>query len=201
MTPSVSSGRPPNVSIFSKRLLGRLSYACPFLISKRLKNEWSQGHKVFTRTVRRYSQTSRDRPMSAPFPRLKAKGLPSVNLQYSKIEKPKNGSNGAPEPASASPWCAERGTLLKLSTFLSQLKGDPLEKKPIFQKKSHNAEKLKRGPFGILKHPICCETSKKLKGGFFGENFCSEKSLAVPKKIESLWSRSVWMLRGKIGEK
>ena len=47
-----------------------------------------------------------------------AKGLPSVNLQYSKIENPKkNGPNGAPGPASASPWRAKRGTLPKLSTF------------------------------------------------------------------------------------
>ena len=30
-----------------------------------------------------------------------AKGLPSVNLQYSKIEKQKNGPSGAPGPASA----------------------------------------------------------------------------------------------------
>ena len=57
--PSVSSGRPPKISIysiFSLRLLGRLSNACPFLTSKRLKNEWSQGHKISTRTVRRYLQ-------------------------------------------------------------------------------------------------------------------------------------------------
>ena len=70
----------------------------------------------------------------------------------------------SPGPASASPWRAKRGTLPKLSTFLSQLKGDPLEKKQIFEKKSHNAEKLKGGPFGIFKHPICCKISKKLKG-------------------------------------
>ena len=63
-----------------------------------------------------------------------AKRLPSVKyslLQYSKIENftkrkfskklhtQKNGPSGAPGPASASPWRAERGTLLKLLTFLS----------------------------------------------------------------------------------
>ena len=63
-----------------------------------------------------------------------AKGLQCVNLQYSKIEKPKNGPSGAPGPASVSPWRAKRGTLPKLSTFLSQLKGNPLEKK--FYRKS-----------------------------------------------------------------
>ena len=54
VTPSVSSGRPPKVSIHSKRLQGRLSKACPFLTSKRLKNEWRQCYKVSTRTVRRF---------------------------------------------------------------------------------------------------------------------------------------------------
>ena len=56
VTPFVSSERPPKVSIYSKRLLARLSNACPFLKSKRLKNEWSQGHKVSTCTVCRYLQ-------------------------------------------------------------------------------------------------------------------------------------------------
>ena len=55
-----------------------------------------------------------------------AKRLQRVNLQYSKIEKPKkNRPSGAPMPTSASPWRAKRGTLPKLSAFLSQLKGGP----------------------------------------------------------------------------
>ena len=77
-----------------------------------------------------------------------AKGLPRVNLQYSKIEKAKkNGPSGAPGPASASPWRAKRGTLPKLSTFLSQLKGGPTlwRKNKFLKKKSHNAEKLQGG--------------------------------------------------------
>ena len=40
-----------------------------------------------------------------------AKGLPSVNLQYSKIEKPKNGPSGAPGLAIASPWRAKEKKL------------------------------------------------------------------------------------------
>ena len=52
-----------------------------------------------------------------------AKGLQSVNLQYSKIKKPKNGPSGAPGPASASLW---RG-----------------KERKILEKKFHNAEKLK----------------------------------------------------------
>ena len=135
-----------------------------------------------------------------------AKGLPSVNLQYTKIEYPKKWTERR----------AKRGTLPKLSRFLSQLKGRPFGEKK-FRKKSLNAEKLKGGPFGIFKHPICCKISKKLKGdpsekifykkvsqcrktergtlwGFStsimsqnikklkGENFYFRKSLAVPKK-------------------
>ena len=100
-----------------------------------------------------------------------AKGLPSVNLQYSKIEKPKKVNRVARRgPLTRAPGTLKGGTLLKLSAFLSQLKGDPLAKKQIFEKKSHNAEKQKGGPFGIFKHPFCCKISKKLKGGPFGEN-------------------------------
>ena len=58
--------------------------------------------------------------------------------------------------------------------------------------KSHNAEKLKGGPFEVFQHPFCrkkipeknvSQCRKKMKGGPFVEKF-SEKSLTVPKKIE-----------------
>ena len=46
---------------------------------------------------------------------------------------------------------AKRGTLPKLSTLLSQLKGDPLEKKQIFEKKVSQCRKTERGdPLGLL---------------------------------------------------
>ena len=51
-----------------------------------------------------------------------AKGLPSVNLQYSKIKKAKKWTE----------WRAKRGTLPKLSTFLSQLKGGSFGEKTNF---------------------------------------------------------------------
>ena len=71
-----------------------------------------------------------------------AKRLPSVKyslLQYSKIE---NFSKKV-HLKKWSEWRAKRGTLPKLSTFLSQLKGRPFGEKTNFRKKSHNAEKLK----------------------------------------------------------
>ena len=93
-----------------------------------------------------------------------AKRLPSVKyslLQYSKIENfskknlskklhtQKNGPSGTPGPASASPWRAKRGTLPKLPTFLSQLKGDLSEKKK-FRKKISQCRKTERGdPLGF----------------------------------------------------
>ena len=74
-----------------------------------------------------------------------------------KSHSQKNGPSGAPGPASASPWRAERGTLPKLSTFLSQLKGfcrktsqnGRAEKFLFSEKKSHSSEKkLKGDPLG-----------------------------------------------------
>ena len=54
----------------------------------------------------------------------------------------------------------------------------------IFGKKSHNAEKNRKGgPFGIFQHPFCRQISKNA-GGPFGEKIFRKKSLAVPKKNE-----------------
>ena len=74
--------------------------------------------------------TSLDRPKSAPYPRLKNSKRTS-KFQFTVLENRKSQNNepsGAPGPASASPWRAK-------------------EKKKL-EKKSHNAEKLKGGPFG-----------------------------------------------------
>ena len=83
-----------------------------------------------------------------------AKGIPRVNLQYSIIEKAKNGPRCAPGPASASPWHAKRGTLPFLSTILSQLKGDLsmlFWKKNKLPKKVSQCRKTERGdPLGFL---------------------------------------------------
>ena len=99
-----------------------------------------------------------------------AKGLPSVNLQYSKIEKPKKVDRVARRgPPTRAPGALKGGTLLKLSTFLSQLKGDPLAKKQTFEKSLTMPKNRNEGPFGNFKHPFCCKISKKLKGGPFGE--------------------------------
>ena len=87
-----------------------------------------------------------------------------------KLNTQKNGPSGAPGSASASPWRAERGTLPKLSTFLSQnikkLKGEKFlfsEKNLTVPKKTERGDplgfsnihsvakqqKIERGPFGL----------------------------------------------------
>ena len=60
----------------------------------------------------------------------------------------------------ASPWRAKRGTLPKLSTFLSQLKGEPFGEKTNFRIKVSQCRKTEReNPLGFLntqsvvKHP------------------------------------------------
>ena len=96
-----------------------------------------------------------------------------------KSKKQKNGSSGAPGPASASPWRAKRGTLPKLSTVLSQLKGDPLERKKL--EKSLTMPKNERGTLWDFPTSILTQNSKKIEGGPFGKKIFPKKSLAVPK--------------------
>ena len=48
---------------------------------------------------------------------------------------------------------------------------------------SHNAEKLKGGPFGIFQHPSVAK-HQKIEGGTLWEIFVFEKTLTVPKKLK-----------------
>ena len=98
------------------------------------------------------------------------------------------------------PWRAKRGTLPKLSTFSSQLKGGPFGEKTNFRKKSHNLEKLKGGPFGGFQHAFCCKTANKIEGGtLWGNFFFAEKK---SRSAEKNWNGGpfgvAWygMLRG-----
>ena len=51
--------------------------------------------------------------------------------------------------------------------------------------KSHNAEKLKGGPFEVFQHPFCRKTSKKNAGGGpFGKIFFSKKKSRSAEKNE-----------------
>ena len=94
----------------------------------------------------------------------------------------------------ASSWPAKRGgTLLKLSTFLSQLKGGPLAKKQIFEKKLSQCRKTEKGdPSGFLNTHSVTKHQK-----IEGENFLfSDKNLTMPKKLKggTLWDFSTSIL-------
>ena len=124
--------------------------------------------------------TSRDRPKSAPYPRLKNRKRTSkchftvLENRKSKKYKP----SGAPGPASASPWRAKRGTLPKLSTFLSQLKGGPFGEKTNFRKKVSQCRKTERGTFWGFSTSILSQNIKNLKGKFL---FSGKKSHSAEK--------------------
>ena len=92
-----------------------------------------------------------------------------------------------------------RGTLSKLSTFLSQLKGGPFEEKQVFEK-SHNAEKLKEETLWGFQHLFCRKTAKKLKGDPLG-NKLFRKTSQCRKKIEK-GDPLIYpgMVRGKTGK-
>ena len=49
-------------------------------------------------------------------------------------------------------------------------------KKIFWKKVSQCRKKLKGGAFGIFQHPFCRKSSKKVKGGPFGEKNFSKKS-------------------------
>ena len=135
-------------------------------------------------------KTSRERPKSAPYPRLKNSKKTSkcqvffYSTRKSKIFRKnysKNGPSGALGPASASPWRAKRGTLPKLSTFLSQLKGDTFGEKTNFRIKVSQCRKTERGdPLGFFNiHSVA--KHQKIEGG---KIFIFGKNLTVPKKTE-----------------
>ena len=109
--------------------------------------------------------TSRDRPKSAPYPRLKNSKRTSKS-QFTVLENRKSKKMDPVArrgPLARAPG-ALKGGLSNLSTFLSQLKGDPLEKKQVFEKKSHNAEKLKGGT--LWSRPVWHVTRKNRKNLF-----------------------------------
>ena len=123
-----------------------------------------------------YQITSRYRPKSAPYPRLKnSKKTSKCQVFFystQKLHTQKNGPSGAPGPASASPWRA---------------------------KVSQCRKNCKAGPFGIFQHPFRRKTAKKIEGGTLWEKFFSKKKSRSAEKNErgTLWSRPVWYVTRK----
>ena len=139
----------------------------------------------FSLLAAKNSLTSRDRPKSARYPRLKNSKRTS-KCQFTVLENRKSKKyepSGAPGPASASPWRAKRGTLPKLSTFLSQLKGGPFGEKTNFRRKVSQCRKTERGTLWGFSTSIRSQNIKKLKWGkifIFGK----KKSFSAEKKLK-----------------
>ena len=74
----------------------------------------------------------------------------------------------------------KKGDTSEIVNIFVAVEGGPFGEKKNKFSKSYNSEKLKGGPFGIFKHPMCCEISKKLKGDPL-ERKNLEKSLTMPK--------------------
>ena len=95
---------------------------------------------------------------SAPYPRLKNSKRTS-KCQFTVIEnrKTKKWTEWSAGARKREPLARKKGDTSEIVNILSQLKGDPLEKKQIFEKKSHNAEKHNAG---VFQHLFCRRTSK-----------------------------------------
>ena len=169
-------------------------------------------------------KTSRDRPKSAPYPTLKnsKKTSKCQVFSFTVLENRKFYEKTFLEKTTYSKkwteWRAERGTLPKLSTFLSQLKGfcrktsKNWRGKNLFSEKNLTVlKKTERGdPLGfsnihsvakqlfVAKHSVL----KKLKGDPLGKIFFPEKS----RSAENNWKGGPFgvagygMLRGKTGK-
>ena len=137
---------------------------------------------------------SQDRPKSAPYPRLKnSKKTSKCQVFFyitrkskilrktffrKKLHTQKNWPSGAPGPAIGSPWRAERGTLPKLSTFLSQLKGTLWKK---IRKKVSQCRKTERGDPLVFSNIHSVAKQQKIEGGPFGEKNSRKKSRSAEK--------------------
>ena len=166
--------------------------------------------------------TSRDRPKSAPYPRLKNSKKTSkcqvffYSTRKSKIfeefflktiHTKKMDRVARRGPASASPWRAN------VSQGRKPERGGPFEvfqhpfcrktwknwrKKLfffIFGKKSHNAKKnWKEEPFGIFQHPFCRKTSKKFRGPFEEKKFRKKNPKKMSRSAEKNWKGGLFGL-------
>ena len=117
--------------------------------------------------------TSRERPKSAPYLRLKNSKRTSKCqsiLFYGTGKTQKLNRIGAPVE------------IFHPFSRKSKRNGGALLVKKNFSKKSLTMpKKLKGGTLWIFQHPFCRKTPKKLKGGPFGEFFFGKKSLTAPK--------------------
>ena len=126
-------------------------------------------------------KTSRDRPKSAPYPRLKnSKKTSKCQVLFYSTLKKKFRKNYILKKMDQ---VARRGSLARAPGAL----------------KSHNAEKLKGWTLWGFSTPILSQNIKKCRGDPLRKKNSEKKCLAVPKKMKggSLWSRPVWYVTRK----
>ena len=163
--------------------------------------------------------TSRDRPESAPYPKLKnskktskcqvifysTRKLKFFGKNFSKkLHTQKNVPSGTPGLASASPWRAkvsqcrktERVDPLRFFNIHSVAKHEKIEENKNFhfrEKTSQCRKKLKGGPFGIFQHPFCRKKkSQSAEKNERGETLVSPGMVCYAEKQEKpFWFSSL----------
>ena len=117
-------------------------------------------------------KTSRERPKSAPYRRLKNSKRTS---KYSLLRYRKN-------PKSEPNWHTRGDTFPSiLSQIIKKIEGGPLLVKFFFLKSLTMPKKLKGGTLWVFSTSVLSENSKKIEGGTLWEIFFSKKSLTEPK--------------------
>ena len=202
----------------------------PPLFFRHCETFFEKNHQMvplqFFDVLQQWMLTSRDRPKSAPYPRLKNSKKTSrcQVLFYStrkskffekeffeKKHTQKIGPGGAPGPASASPWRAkvsqcrktERGDPLWFFNIHSVAKHEKIEENKNFhfrEKISQCRKKTERRDLWDFSTSILSQNIKKNAGGtLWGKIFFEKKVSQCRKKMKggSLWSRPVWYVTRK----
>ena len=153
--------------------------------------------------------TSRDRPKSAPYPRLKnsKKTSKCQVFSFTVLENRKFFGKKWTEWRAKVSQCrkTERGDPLRFFKIHSVAKHEEIEEKTfIFGKKSHSAEKkLKWGTLWDFPTSSPSQNIKKIEGGtLWGKKIPEKKSRSAEKKLEGgpFGLSGYGMLRGKTGK-
>ena len=126
--------------------------------------------------------TSQDRPKSVPYPRLKNSKTTS-KCQFTVLEnwKTKKMDRVARRgPLARASGALKGGHFRNCQHFCRSWRGNLLKKKQIFEKKSHNAEKLKGGPLRFLSTQSAVKYQRNWRGNPLEKKFL-ERSLTMPK--------------------
>ena len=130
--------------------------------------------------------TSRDRPKSAPYPRLKNSKRTS-KCQFTVLENRKSKKMDRVAhrgPLARAPGALKGGHLRNCQHVCRSWRGDPLEKKQIFEKHFTMPKNWKGGDFGFSNIHSDAKQQKSWKGDPLGKKFSEKKVSQCWKKIE-----------------